>query len=132
MFDTRQALLTIAGRTLRLPGFLKDVMAEEDECELKPVSSWIHDFDKLPPYASINIAPRGGDFSYGVLVNMDEMEILKIELSLKDTHTVTRQIPVDPVYWRGEGADMDCLLLGHWGMGNGRVGLLESDTCSDV
>lgn len=110
-FDANEASLTIAGKPLLLPRFLKSVLEDPKSYDLSIASSWYHDPELLPPYLSIKIAPKGRHFAYSVLVDMSGLRVLKVELELKenDSNTeaipsITRVIPVDPAFWReGKG-----------------------------
>lgn len=103
-FDSEEASLTIAGKKLVLPEFLKDVLEEKDAYTLKLSSSWYHEPEIMPPYILIAVTPKGRHFSYRVLVDMDALKILEVEMELWDTDSSMRTIPVDPAFWRdGEG-----------------------------
>lgn len=110
-FDANEASLTIAGKQLLLPRFLKSVLGDPKSYDLILASSWYHDPELLPPYISIKIAPKGRHFTYRVLVDMSGLRVLGVELELKETDSntdaipsITRVIPVDPAFWReGKG-----------------------------
>ena len=103
-FDAEKASLTIAGKEVLLPRFLRGVLADKDAYELQLASSWYHDPELLPPYISIDVTPKGRHFTYSVLVDMVGMKVLEVEVELKETDSLTRLIPVDPAFWRdGEG-----------------------------
>ncbi|MGJ8726758.1 MAG: hypothetical protein ACSHYB_19595 [Roseibacillus sp.] len=99
--------LTIGGKTLVLPKVLNAVFTDGSDTEIfgKKVhmeghpyklvfsASWYHDdFDgALPPYMLIRVEPSDCDYAFEILVNMDELKILRADVSMSKVG----KLPID-------------------------------------
>jgi hypothetical protein len=109
-FDFKKRELTLRGKQLRMPGQLrgiftdeirKDSLHREKKEAWPPVglmfsASWYHGPSELPPYLNVHVAPKGMDYRYEILVDMEKVAILKAEIIHQDQDGKgERSFPVD-------------------------------------
>jgi hypothetical protein len=109
-FDFKKRELTLRGKQLRMPGQLRGVFTDEirkdslhrEKKEAWPPvglmfsASWYHGPSELPPYLNVHVAPKGMDYRYEILVDMEKVAILKAEIIHQDQDGKgERSFPVD-------------------------------------
>jgi len=98
--DLGKGLLTISGKKIEFSDYLKSRFAELKQYDLEIVSSWYHEPKILPPYISLRIAPKGRDYAYKILVDMEKLVVREAQLEVKLDESSWRFIPIDPALWK--------------------------------
>jgi hypothetical protein len=62
--------------------------------DLSITASWYHESGTLPPYLSLRIQPKGKDFSYSVLFDLDTLDVIKLSVTLQESESTSRILPV--------------------------------------
>jgi hypothetical protein len=90
--DLRRFTVRIHGRTKEFSPFLKSLFEQPYHLELS--ASWYYEPSSLPPYLAIRIFPKGRDFSYEILLDIDTVRIIQLSVMLRESAAVTRDLPV--------------------------------------
>jgi hypothetical protein len=62
--------------------------------DLKLTASWYHDPKIVPPYLVIAIQPKGKDFSYKLMLNLDTLDLIELSVTLRESEKSTRLLPI--------------------------------------
>ena len=100
LLDAEEGFLQIGDKRLIFNGFMKEVFSGDRRYSTDITASWYHDPKVLPPYLSIDVTPRGANFTYSILIDLNKLKIIKAEMDLRETRKRTRIIPIDPRCWR--------------------------------
>lgn len=104
-FDAVTHRVRIGKREMKMIPFLAEFFPEDGKCKLRFSSSWYHEGlgipgTELPPYLAIDIEPEGRQFTYELLLNMKELDVIKLEVVLDLGGGTRKSMPVDLSYWR--------------------------------
>jgi hypothetical protein len=75
--------------------FLRSLFPTEQRFDLMITASWYHTWSSLPPYIVLHIDPKGKDFSYEILLNLDTLDVIRVSVVLKEFDSTTRYVPVE-------------------------------------
>ena len=91
-FDAKAFRLRIGSHAMTFSPFLKCFFDEPHQLRIS--ASWYHERSTLPPYLLLHIQPKKKDFSYGILVNMDTLDVIEVSVTLRVSDTTTRNLRV--------------------------------------
>ena len=91
-FDRRTFRITIGNRTKQFSPFLQGLFRQPHDLEF--TASWYHDASGLPPYLSLRILPKGKDYSYQILIDLDALRLIKLEIAIRESETSGRYLPI--------------------------------------
>ena len=91
-FDTNAFRLRLARHEVTFSPFLKSLF--DAPHELRFLASWYHERSTLPPCLVVEIRPKNKDFSYSILFNMDTLDVIDVSVTLKESDTVSRGLPI--------------------------------------
>lgn len=106
-FDAAAHRVRIGKREMTLIPYLAEFFPEDGRYKLRFSSSWYHEGlgipgTALPPYLAIDIEPEGRQFSYHLLLNMKDLDVIKMEMVLDLGDGSKRYVSVDLSGWREE------------------------------
>jgi hypothetical protein len=81
--DLQKKSLRIGANQFNFPACVLKYFPNDDQYDIKITSSWYHDLSILPPYLSISIQPRGKDYSFDLLFDMDTLKPIKFEIQIR-------------------------------------------------
>lgn len=81
--------LQIGATRFEFPACVSKYFPETNDYDIQITSSWYHDLSKLPPYLTISIRPKGKDYSFNLLFDMDTLKPYKFEIQIHESDTVT-------------------------------------------
>jgi hypothetical protein len=91
--DTNAFRLRIGSHAMTFSPFLKSLFDEPHELRIS--ASWYHERSTLPPYLLLHIQPKKKkDFSYSVLLDMDTLDVIEVSVTLRESDTTSRDLPV--------------------------------------
>ena len=94
--DLKKYRIRIKDHVMEFTDFLKslcEVIAGPEE--LKITASWYHTRNTLPPYMNLALQPKGKDFSYEILLNLDTLDVIEIKGVLRESKNTTRYLPIE-------------------------------------
>jgi hypothetical protein len=91
--DLKAARLRIGHHAMTLSPFLESLFDQPHELAIS--ASWYHNSETLPPYISLSIQPKKKDFSYGILLNLETLELIQVSVTLRESATTTRELPIE-------------------------------------
>jgi hypothetical protein len=95
-YDVAKKKLRIRNHEMIFSSYLSSFFPEGNEYELKITASWYHERrDILPPYISFKIEPIGKDFSYNMLINLENLELINLFVEVRESKNLTRWLPID-------------------------------------
>jgi hypothetical protein len=90
--DVKAGQLRIGHRAMTFSPFLQGLFDQPHELVI--AASWYHDLHTFPPYISLRIKPKGKDFSYEILLNLQTLELMDVFVTLRESATYTRQLRI--------------------------------------
>lgn len=84
--------LRIANREMTFSPLLRSIC--EQPHDLRLTASWYHQPATLPPYLVLRIQPKGKDFSYSLLFNLDTLDLIDLSVTLQESKSTTRELKV--------------------------------------
>lgn len=87
-FDKNEFILQLGDKQIVFPECLKSYFPENHLYDLFLTASWYHDLSTLPPYLSFSIRPKGKDYSFNILFDMDTLIPFHIGIELKESEIV--------------------------------------------
>src|SRR5262249_42472620 len=91
--DMRAFRLRIGSHAMTSSPFLKSLFDEPQEVSVS--AAWYHERSTLHPYLLLHIQPKTKkDFSYGILFNMDTLDVIEVSVTLRESDTTTRDLPI--------------------------------------
>jgi hypothetical protein len=91
--DLKAARLRIGHHVMTFSPFLESLFDQPHELVIS--ASWYHHSKTLPPYILLRIQPREKDFSYGILLNLETLELIEVSVTLRESATTTRELRID-------------------------------------
>ncbi len=88
----KESRLRIGDHVMVFSPLLKSLF--EPPHDLKLTASWNHDPKILPPYLVITIQPKGKDFGYELLLNLDTLDLIKLSVTLRESENSERVLPI--------------------------------------
>ena len=86
--------LRIGKHEMTISPYLKNLF--EQPHDLRITASWNHEPEGiLPPYLNLHIQPKGRDYSYKLLLNLDTLDVIEISVILKTSDLKTWELPVE-------------------------------------
>jgi hypothetical protein len=93
-FNLDNFKLRIGDNEMAFTPFLASLFPENNEYDLDIYSSWYHDKSVSPSYIGFRIKPKEKDFSYKFSFNMDTLELLDVEVILKESPSCNRYLEI--------------------------------------
>jgi hypothetical protein len=91
--DMRAFRLRIGSRAMNFSPYLRCFF--DEPYELRISASWYHERSTLPPYLLLHIQPKKKkDFSYGILFNMDTLDVIEVSVTLRVSDTSSRDFSI--------------------------------------
>jgi hypothetical protein len=90
--DLTAGRLRIGHHAMTFSPFLKSLFDPPHDLTIS--ASWYHNLKTLPPYILLRIHPKTADFSYGIVLNLDTLELIEVFVTLRESATTTRQLPI--------------------------------------
>jgi len=87
--DIQNRLLRIKSKQINFSPCISKYFPDDNQFDIKISSSWYHDLSIMPPYISILIQPKGKDYSFDLLFNMDTLKPFEIKIVTKESNKVT-------------------------------------------
>jgi hypothetical protein len=78
---------------MKFSPFLKSLFDRPHELII--TASWYHNSKTLPPYIRLGIKPRDKDFSYGILLNLETLELIEVSVTVRESATTTRDLRIE-------------------------------------
>lgn len=91
-FNSREFRIRIKDHVMTFSPFLKSLFDEPHDLDIS--ASWYHDTDLLPPYLCLRIRPKNKDFSYGLLLNLDTLDLIELYVTLRESESSERHLPI--------------------------------------
>ena len=86
--------LRIGKHEMTFSPYLKNLF--EQPHDLRITASWDHEPEGiLPPYLNLQIQPKGRDYSYKLLLNLDTLDVIELPIILKTSDSKTWELPVE-------------------------------------
>ncbi len=98
--DMKAFRLRIGGHAMTFSPFLKSLFDAPHELSIS--ASWYHERSTLPPYLVLHIQPLKKDFAYGILLNLDTLNVIAVSVTLRESATTSRDLPVELNYQQRE------------------------------
>ncbi len=95
-FDAKTGVLRIGALKTTFPSFLVDLFSAKERYDLEILGSWYHEKEIMPYYISFRVTPRGRDFSYHILFNLETLKVIKTMVELRETKDSIRELEVIP------------------------------------
>ena len=90
--DVRAYQIRLRGHTKASSPWLTSLLEQPHKLEIS--ASWYHDSSILPPYLLLRITPRGKNYSYEILIDMDAVRLIQAKKAVRESDTVTTFIPI--------------------------------------
>lgn len=90
-FDRVECRLRIGKHERKFPPLLRSLF--EQPSDLHVTASWENN-KRLPPYIALNIYPKGRDFSYKLLFNLDTLEVIEVYVVLNISESISQRLPI--------------------------------------
>lgn len=95
-FDIEKGALRLGPRVFQFSEYLRSLFPKDGRYKLSFSSSWYHsDYVDMPSYLAIDIRPRGKDFHYHLLIDMDKAELMYLNVVLQLDKNTTRDMRID-------------------------------------
>ncbi|MBL4623583.1 MAG: hypothetical protein JKY42_00305 [Flavobacteriales bacterium] len=93
--DLNKSTISIGRAVFNMPICVSKYFANPDSYKMLVTSSWYHQRWKLPPYINFNIAPKGKDFEYSLLFELDNLMVIKFQVITKNNEQVKEFHKID-------------------------------------
>lgn len=84
--------LRVGNREMTFSPLLKSIC--EQPHDLRLTASWYHQSGTLPPYLVLRIQPKGKNFSYSLLFNLDTLDLIELSVTLQESKSTTRELKI--------------------------------------
>jgi len=90
--NLKESRIRIGTREMTFSPLLKSLFDQPHDLTL--TASWYHEKSTLPPYILIRIQPKKKDFSYGLLMNLETLDVIELKVRLQESDSSSRELPV--------------------------------------
>jgi len=90
--DIGSGTLRIGTREIILSPSLRALFPEDGSYDLRITASWYHEPEIIPYYIALHITPKGRDFSYVILLNLDSLEPIRVQVELRESEVRSRTL----------------------------------------
>lgn len=78
--DLDKNSISIANNQFDMPRCVSKYFAHHESHKLHVTSSWYHQRSILPPYINFKISPKGKDFEYSLMFELDTLEVIQFQV----------------------------------------------------
>jgi hypothetical protein len=90
--DLKSFRIRIGSHAKEFSPFLKSLF--DQPYAFEAFASWYHERTILPPYLSFHISPKGKDFSYTILLELDTLKLISMHVIIGESEATSRSFPV--------------------------------------
>jgi len=92
VFDRKLFRLRIKNHQMVFSPFLRSLF--ETSHKLVVSASWYHTGSTLPPYILFSIYPKGKDFSYKILLELETLALIEVSVQLRESDDIRRDLQI--------------------------------------